>query len=294
MLRLMKYEQMLPHSRQFDAIGTQWSIETKEELPDTIIAAIMNRIEKFDQTYSRFRPDSLVTKIAKQPGSYQFPDDAKPLIEFYQRLYTQTSGMVTPLIGTMLEQAGYDANYTFSTKPFDTLPQWDDVMKWQGNTLITTQPVTLDFGAAGKGYLVDIIAEILDSYLIDDYVIDASGDIRHKGVSENRVGLEHPFDPSKVIGVIDVRNKSMCASAINRRAWGDTMHHIFNPDSKEPVREIVATWVIAESTMIADGLATALFFVDPAHLNKYHNYHYVRVHSDNSIDYSHEFKGELF
>lgn len=285
---------MLPHSYQLDAIGTKWEIDTKEELPKNIIDAVMNRVETFDAVYSRFRSDSLVTKVARQAGSYQFPNDAKPLIEFYRQLYDQTSGKVTPLIGAMLEQAGYDAGYTFSAKPLSSLPQWGDVMTWKANTLYTTQPVTLDFGAAGKGYLVDIISEILDDYSIDDYVVDASGDMRHKGASENKVGLEHPFDHSKVIGVVDVKNKSICASAINRRAWGDKMHHILNPDSREPVRDIIATWVIAKSTMVADGLATALFFVDPAHLNQHYDYQYVRVHSDGSIDYSHDFEGELF
>ena len=43
-----------------------------------------------------------------------------------------------------------------------------------------TEPIVLDVGAAGKGYLVDIIATLLEDHDIYDYTIDASGDIKQR------------------------------------------------------------------------------------------------------------------
>ncbi|TPF93980.1 FAD:protein FMN transferase [Bifidobacterium sp. UTBIF-78] len=40
---------------------------------------------------------------------------------------------------------------------------WRDDVERHGTTLITRQPVALDFGACGKGYLVDLIAEMLEA-----------------------------------------------------------------------------------------------------------------------------------
>jgi thiamine biosynthesis lipoprotein len=285
---------MLRHRYRFEAFGTQWSIDTADELSSTLKENIAARIEAFDKVYSRFRTDSLVTSIAEKAGTYMFPEDARTLFNFYRYLYTTTEGKVTPLIGDALSRAGYDANYSFQTRPQQSVVRWDEVMQWNGTELTTTQPVLLDVGAAGKGYAVDIIGAILNTYSIQDYVIDASGDLRHRGTSENKVGLEHPLDSTKVIGVVDVVNKSLCASASNRRSWGEGMHHIFDPDTVKPVQDVIATWVLADEAMVADGIATALFFSDPSAMEETYEYEYVRVFADGTVSYSPYFEGKLF
>ena len=262
-------------------------------LPASLLGVLYARIEIFDKTYSRFRKDSLVTKIAQQKGTYVFPIDAMPLFAFYRKLYVLTNGKVTPLIGSMLEKAGYDADYSLQPKTIDPLPEWDDVLQIKGSTVTTTQPITLDFGAAGKGYLVDIMCQLLDEAGIEDYIIDASGDLRHKGRMENRVGLEDPRQSGKVIGVIDVQNQGLCASAVNRRKWGK-YHHVFDPDTMTSTKDVLATWVIADSTMVADGIATALFLVNPNGVRKEFSYEFARMHADGGVDYSPAFQKALF
>jgi len=284
---------MLRHSYRFEALGTQWAIETDTEISLSLKATIQDRIEAFDKVYSRFRNDSLITKISQQAGQYLFPEDALRLFDFYRSLYDLTDGKVTPLIGDMLARAGYDAEYSLQPKPQQSTLTWDDAMSWDGTTITTTQPVTLDVGAAGKGYAVDIIATILNEHF-DEYVIDASGDIRHRGTSTNTVGLEHPLDAGKIIGAVDVQNRSLCASASNRRAWGEGMHHIFDPDKMMPTKDIIATWVIADEAMIADGLATALFFVDAKKLNKQYDFEYIRMYVNGSVEYSKYFAEKLY
>jgi thiamine biosynthesis lipoprotein len=285
---------MLPHKEAFDAIGTKWQIETLEPIGDSTLSAINDCVEQFDRAYSRFRSDSLVTEMSNSAGMYHFPDNSIDLLSFYRKIYDLTNGHVTPLIGSMLEKAGYDAEYSLRTREQTPLPAWDEVMSWDGATVTTTQPVVLDIGAAGKGYLIDLIGQILSSNAIDEYVIDGSGDLLHKGPSENIVGLEHPLDSSKVIGTISIQNSSLCASSSNRRAWGEDMHHIFNPHTMQPTRDILATWVIAKTALIADGLATALFFIAPENLKKSFDFQYVRMHSDGIVESSSKFNGELF
>lgn len=281
-------------SLAFEAIGTQWSIETDVPLSISLQKKIQTRIEMFDATYSRFRADSLVTQAAKNTGIYVFPDDAETLFGFYEKLYVVTNGKVTPLIGGMLEKAGYDATYSFQPRAQQKLPKLTDAMERSGHTLKIHVPVTIDIGAAGKGYLVDSICELLDAEGITSYVVDASGDMCHKGTGENKVGLEHPLDPMKIIGAIDVTNESICASAVNRRQWGNGLHHVFDPDEMAPTNEIIATWVIADSAMVADGIATALFFTDPANIREHFAYEFVRMHADGSVEFSARFEGELF
>jgi thiamine biosynthesis lipoprotein len=281
---------MQKHS--FEAIGTRWSIETTDALAADIQRQIHARIDEFDYAYSRFRQESLVARL-RQPGEYVFPADAVELVTFYRDLYVATDGAVTPLIGTALEQAGYDAEYSLRPKSNTAaVPKWHDAMQWNGSTVIIKKPITFDVGAAGKGYLVDIVAGILMSHNINAYVIDASGDIRCKGVGIERIGLENPYDTTSVIGTAELTDSSLCGSAINRRAWGE-WHHIINPKSGKPIQDIVATWVTADTTMLADGLATALFFVPPIALTKW-KFESVRLFANGKIEKTPGFVGELY
>jgi thiamine biosynthesis lipoprotein len=100
----------------FDAIGSRWEIETDRPLRDDLRARIRDRIDRFDATWSRFRPDSLVTRIAGacQGGRYRLPDDASALLDIYDRLHELTGGALDPLIGRDLELLGYDASYSLT------------------------------------------------------------------------------------------------------------------------------------------------------------------------------------
>ncbi|MDX2775752.1 FAD:protein FMN transferase [Streptomyces caniscabiei] len=283
-----------PDRWTFEAFGTNWAVETDQPLSSVAKQAVMERLSRFDETYSRFRDDSLVMKMGRQPGTYTFPSDFPGLYAFYADLYELTGGKMTPLIGRQLEQAGYDKTYSLQPGKLTDVPALMDAITWDGERTVTSrQPMTFDVGAAGKGYAVDLIAPIIEKEA-SAYVIDASGDIRHRGRTGERIGLEHPNDPSRIIGVAALKNRSLCASAVNRRAW-QGVHHIIDPLAKKPVEDVVATWVISDTTLQADGLATALFFVDSLYdLVERYRFEFVRMFQNGSVDYSPGFEGELF
>jgi len=262
--------------------------------------AVLQRIEQFDRDWSRFRSDSLVSRIARESGSWPLPADAAPLLSLYERLHTLTDARLSPLVGSSLERLGYDAAYRL-TPAGDALPapRWADTISLretrEGLVLDTVSPVLLDVGAAGKGYLVDLVGDLLASRGVTETLIDASGDLRVRGERSIRVALENPLDPSKAVGVAELRNAALCASALSRRAWGAGLHHIIDAVTGRPVAEgIIATWAIAESALIADGVATALFLVEPAHLSAHFDCEWVRLSSDGRLEASPGFDGELF
>ena len=224
-----------------------------------------------------------------------FPDDAGPLFALYRDLYEATDAAVSPLVGRTLETLGYDRRY--SLRPSGqraAVPRWEDSFAWDGHALTTLRPVVLDVGAAGKGYLVDIVGGLLLDAGLTSFVIDASGDIVHSGHAPIRVGLEHPADPTRAIGVVDLANGSLCASASNRRSWGDGLHHIIDATTGLPTDRVVATWAVAATGLVADGLATALFFADPERLARYFEFDFVRMYADGRVQRSAHLDGELF
>jgi FAD:protein FMN transferase len=254
----------VPSTFTFDAIGTCWCVDTDEPLSGEARDRILDRIRRFDRTYSRFRPDSLV--------------------------------------GRQLELLGYDPAYSLKPAPAAVRaaerararPSWAADVVRDGTTLITQRPLVIDVGAAGKGYLVDIVSAIIKRAGLARFVVDAGGDLRHCGEHGIRVGLEHPLDPRLVIGVANLQNRALCASAVNRRAWGDGLHHVLDARSGAPATEVVATWVVAGDAALADGLATALFFTGAHRLAETHRFAYVRMLADGRAERSPNFDGELF
>jgi thiamine biosynthesis lipoprotein len=283
----------------FEAIGTQWNIQVHDLMADNIWrklqAKIRHRILSFDQTYSRFRSDSLVSQMAQSAGTYELPPDGYALLHFYHDLYRITGGKITPLIGQVLSNAGYDATYSLVAKPMNPPPTWQSVLSYDEHHITLRRPALLDFGAAGKGYLVDIIGKLLDDAGLHKYVIDAGGDILQRSVDETplEVGLENPFDTTEAIGVAHLSNYSLCASAGSKRAWGD-FHHIINPLTLQSPDEVVATWVLADDTMTADGLATALFFTDARTLGEKFSFSYALLAKDGQLSCSPSFPVTLF
>ena len=202
---------------------------------------------------------------------------------------------MSPLVGSALENLGYDRAYSLRPTGVSTaVPAWDDAVAWDGTSLTTLRPVTLDVGAAGKGHLVDIVGGMLEEAGHVDYTVDGSGDIRHRGPAPIRVGLEHPLDTAKAIGIALVGDGAICSSATNRRAWGDGLHHVIDATTGLPTRGVIATWALAATALEADGLSTALFFAEPARLAAEFDFTYLRMFSTGRIEFSPNLDGELF
>ncbi|PZQ90575.1 MAG: hypothetical protein DI534_05050 [Leifsonia xyli] len=280
----------LPHTWHFDALGTPWRIDTEQPLPDEVRAVVTDRIRRFDADWSRYRDDSRVARIAREPGRHRLADDAGPLLGLYAELYAATRGRVSPLVGGALSASGFGPRIAGAT---DAVPRWEDALAWDGEHLDTARPVLLDVGAAGKGYLVDLVSGLLAEAGVARSVVDGSGDLRLREVPM-RIALEHPADATMAVGVAELSNGALSASAGNRRRHADGRHHVLDAITGLPTREVLATWAVASDDLTADGAATALFFdVDPSWLER-RGVEWVRMLSDGSLERSPGFPGEVF
>lgn len=268
-----------PDPWRFEAIGTQWEISG--QVSQAECASISSLIDDFDRIWSRFRPDSVVSTLAAAGGTATTGPTTR-ILEFYAQLHDLTKGAVNPLVGGQLAHLGYGPQLgPAGVVPFGAL-------SWTDDAVMLTTPALIDIGAAGKGFLVDLVS----AQISGPHVVDASGDLINRSETSLRVALEHPGDPELAVGICELApGSAICASATNRRTWGGGMHHVIDARDGVPTGDVVATWAVSAETSTADGMATALFFAD---IDRDEPVEWVRMHADGRAEWSADWPGEVF
>ena len=298
--------QRMPYTTAFPkALGTGLLISTPHPITAELRGEMERFIDEYEHALSRFRADSLVAHIgnAEHGGHFDFPDWAGPLFDLYDALHAATRGAIDPCVGEDLIRLGYDPALSFTVEAdagerlgaLHGRAVWGrDVVRSSGTTLVTRSPVHVDFGACGKGYLVDSLGGLLtDSELsrtshvksaettnptcqsstsdskresaAPEFVIDAGGDLLARTNKPIRVALEDPDDPSCAVGVALIGDGAFCASAPSRRHWEVAVneqthlaiHHLLNAIDGLPVQQTEAAWVAVRSASFG-GYPTAV------------------------------------
>lgn len=283
----------------YTSMGTSWEITIWDEVDQTVFSAlrkdIMAQSQKFDETYSRFKSTSLISELSKKNGIFEVPRDLIQMLEIYKKLNVLSGGILNPLVGFALSDIGYDATYSLEPKDIiRAVPDFNDTVSIIDDTHIELHaPALIDLGALGKGFFVDKIATYLRRQGLSRFLVNGSGDIYYSGAGTPlRAGLEHPADPTKVIGIIEIDDGALCASASNRRKW-DKYHHTLNPKTLTSPEEIIATWIRADSAAMADGLCTCLFMTKPEQYAEL-DFEYCLLNPSYAIKRSAGFQAELF
>lgn len=310
------------------ALGMGIIISSSKPIPQRVEKRIRAFIDEYESVLSRFRADSLVSRMAcaAAGGDFEFPSWVQPLFEIYDEFYAVTHGAFDACVGADLLALGYDNSVQFVPESTTNASEnenssshswanyrralpvtWADISRNDGSaTLRTNKPVHLDFGAAGKGYFVDLVTQIIkeelsgdipsncDSLADFDFLVNAGGDMRACFSEENsqiKVALENPFDTTQAVAVASIASGALCASSTSRRRWKvkDASYlgkdasvfesnliatHLINALDGTPAQKLSASWAYipaktcAFPTAYADALATALFVSQESDLQK--------------------------
>ncbi len=286
----------------FQATGTSWTLTIYGEeglsgRAHNACAEAEAYARWFESTFSRFIPTSLLSSLRERKGVIEVPRECTDILHLYMQAYEATGGAVTPTIAITLSDAGYDTMVTLQPKPLvRTAPDFLSVLTIIDSTHIEMlQPAMIDFGAIGKGYLVDALAGLIQARGFTHFLVNGGGDIRYENGTGKPliVGLEDPRDQSKVIGTTELVSGGLCGSATNRRRWGKYNHYI-NPRTGVSPEDIVAVWVKAPRTAEADMLTSCLMFSDPYELAQRFTFEYCLITKDMQAQYSDGFGAALF
>jgi thiamine biosynthesis lipoprotein len=261
---------MTNFSFTLSTLGTTWWIElftpideaSRQVVKDDLAACL----QTFEQRYSRFKPDSLVSRLNRE-GYVENPDnDLIEILTYGKKLYQETAGAFNFLLGNVMNARGYDQDYSFTPQAYSDqrVPSPDQDLNIT-DAKITLSHGAIDLGGFGKGYVIDQLANRLQTiHHIPEFLINGGGDIF--ATSEHgepvTIYLEHPLDPSIMLGTAVINNQGFASSSPHKRQWTKdqtTYHHII--DTKEIDRLTVtanASFVIAPKTALADAYATVL------------------------------------
>ncbi len=293
-------------SQKRELLGSSIEIKLKEK-DSGLFSSCFSLIEDIQKRYSRFLDSSELSMLNSKLNSWNpATEEMISLLEFAVQLKKNTEGSFDITLKKALDNIGYDKDYSFSIKK---IPKESIFSRIRGRL---QEPIRIDkknnrvflakeidFGGFGKGYALDKVARFLDKKKISDYYINAGGDIfaKHKKKDDPWIILlEHPDDPEKAIGKIELNDMALACSAPNRRKWKN-VHHLINAKTKASENSVKCIFVLAKTGAEADAYATGIFclgFVEGITLSKKLPVEILMVSSENKMYKSDNFNAVLF
>lgn len=267
----------------FPALGTD--CEVRFAAPDARAGAAFAAearawVDRFENRYTRFRTDSIVSRINSAAGGEWVSVDAEmeQMLDLCATLHRLTDGVLDPTTGPLLRLWDYRRPPTpwpseQQINAVRELVGWQKVERRAGQVRLQRAGMSLDFGGWGKEWAVDAVAQIAASHGVRDVLIDFGHDIRGLGKPPGRpawhVGLENPAAPGSYEGSVALLpGKGIASSGDYLRCFiheGRRYGHIVDPRSGRPVDNGVRqVTVIADSCFQAGILSTTAFVLGPS------------------------------
>jgi FAD:protein FMN transferase len=265
--------------RQLDffALGTPCSIKFRH--PDDLAAMefadeAVAWIGTFEAKFSRFRPDSMVSRVNAAAGVDWIPVDAEMehMLDLADDLHQRTNGILDPTLLPLLRVWDWQSVHlrlpqASEIKAALTLTGWHMVERRHGAVHLPKAGMGLDFGGFGKEYAVDKLARLAGKCGISDALIDLGRDLFALGGNGMnpfwRIGIEDGNQPGHCWGGLAVSDHAVSASGDFARYFihdGVRYGHILDPRTGWPVDNgMRAVTVIAPSCLQAGIYSTAVF-----------------------------------
>jgi FAD:protein FMN transferase len=186
--------------------------------------AAFDLLDRLERELSRFLPNSDITRInhLEAGAATRVAPSTLECLVIARHMFDLTGGAFDVSIGTGLTSLAFDSD--------------------ECTVGATTSGVRIDLGGIGKGYAVDLMAEVLEDWGLTVALV-------HGGFS-SVLALEPPADgggwpltlsdpaaPSRVLERLSVRQAALGASGVRQR------DHIVDPHTGDPVRARRAAWV---------------------------------------------------
>lgn len=270
-------------------MGTSYTVELAAPIGDaarTELAQLIDaELAAINRSMSTYDPRSELSAFNRREDLRWVPASSGLLevLDNASRISTATQGAFDVTVGPLVDLWGFGPQFGTRRVPDDEeIARVRESVGYRhvhidlsaGAIRKRHSRTQVDLSAIAKGYGVDRVAMILDRQGIGDYLVEIGGELRARGVTAAgrpwRVGIERPVEGRHVVGeIVLLENRAIATSGTTQDFFeqdGRHYSHCIDPATARPVAHPpMAVSVVADTTMEADGWATALLVLGPEH-----------------------------
>jgi len=264
------------------AMGTGWTVKlaagpTPHDL-DEVSRKISGRLEHLEQIFSTYRPDSVLSRFNRDPGTdwVSVAPEMAELAQASRRISELTAGAFDVTVLPLLELWGFGPHGGIGTVPTAAaVAQVRTRVDWRQLETRAAPPalrkgradLAADFSSLAKGFAADEVSRLLRDLGLPRHFVQVGGDVKTAG-DNWPVAIERPLENrSELEVVVRLDGEALSTSGdyrnffrVGERRYG----HIIDPRTGEPVNHaLAAVSVIDGSCARSSALATALFVLGP-------------------------------
>lgn len=212
-------------------------------LADSAIA----EVRRIEAKYSRYRPDSIVSRINAGAGGppVACDDETWALLDYAGRMHEASDGLFDITAGVLRRAWNFRTPRVPAASELGALREligWPRVQRQDGCVRLPIAGMEIDFGGFGKEYAADRAGTWLAGQGIRHGYVNLGGDFRVIGPRPDgqpwRIGIQHPRQADAVVATIPVSQGGLATSGDYERAFvqnGRRYCHILDPRTGLPV-----------------------------------------------------------
>jgi thiamine biosynthesis lipoprotein len=269
------------HTLRFDfqAMASPCSLQidaTDDARVRRAAAAAIVEVRRIEQAYSRYRNDSIISRINRSAGTAGVETDAETasLLDFAGQLHGLSDGLFDITSGVL--RKAWDFKRQRPPQPdvvAALLPKvgWQKVERKGRLVRLAEAGMELDFGGIGKEYAADRAAAVLQAHGVAHALVNLGGDLHALGAravagregNPWQVAIAHPRAPhgypDASIAQLALVRGALATSGDYERFFiheGKRYCHILNPLTGMPVAFWQSVSVLANNATSAGALST--------------------------------------
>ena len=255
----------------FDAMASRCEIRlaaAEGHAAEELALAAIAEVRRIERTYSRYRADSVVSRINAAAGRYRMECDEETvqLLAYADHLY-RTSGGLFDITSGVLRRA-WDFRqprvpHTRDLAPLLALVDWPAVQRDEGAIFLPRAGMEIDFGGFGKEYAADRACALLQQRGVRHGYVNLGGDMRFIGPQPDgrpwAIGIQDPRKPDGIVASIAVSHGALTTSGDYERFFdidGKRYCHVLNPRTGMPVSHWRSVSVLAPLAVLGGSVST--------------------------------------
>ncbi len=234
----------------------------------------IDEVRRIEAAWSRYRPDSIVSRINAQAGAAAVPLDpeTEALLAYAGTLYQSSGGLFDITSGVLRRAWDFrraEVPAAQALAPLLGLVGWHKAALEQHTMRLPQAGMEIDFGGFGKEYAADRAASLLVAQGVRHGYVNLGGDLHVIGPQADgqpwMIGIQDPRDRLALAATIPVASGGLATSGDYERFFecdGKRYCHILDPRSGMPVSHWRSVSVLAPVAIAAGSYATIAMLME--------------------------------